>query len=202
MKTPLPPHLSFDLPSPYEDPIRYDRTYRRRRMDVEFYRSMAKEKGGPVLELGIGTGRIAIPLARDGHLVVGIEKEPAMLERLRLKLRRETREVRLRVRWIAGDFRWMRFPKDGENETPRRFPLVIAPFNVFMHLYTIDDVESTLCAIRECLEPKGILAFDVRMPDMRTFFRNPERRYRCADLRNPQSGERLLVYERFEYDAF
>jgi len=55
----------------FEDAALYDHDYRRRRADVQFYRTLAAEHGGPVLDLACGTGRIMVPLLRDGHTVVG-----------------------------------------------------------------------------------------------------------------------------------
>ena len=56
----------------YDDAAYYDHAYKRRRDDVDFYRGTARRLGGPVLELGVGTGRVALELARDGHTVVGV----------------------------------------------------------------------------------------------------------------------------------
>src|SRR5436190_770313 len=66
---------------PFEDAALYDWEYRRRRDDVLFYRTLADERGGPILDLGCGTGRLTVPLLRAGHVVVGIDRAPAMLAR-------------------------------------------------------------------------------------------------------------------------
>ena len=66
---------------PFEDAALYDWEYRRRRDDVRFYRTLADERGGPVLDLGCGTGRLMAPLLRDGHVVVGLDHAPAMPHR-------------------------------------------------------------------------------------------------------------------------
>ena len=63
--------------SPFDDPLLYDWEYRRRRDDVRFYRTLAGERGGPVLDLGCGTGRLMLPLLRDGHVVVGVDRVAA-----------------------------------------------------------------------------------------------------------------------------
>ena len=67
--------------SPFDDPLLYDWEYRRRRDDVRFYRTLAGERGGPVLNLGCGTGRLMLPLLRDGHVVVGVDRARPMLTR-------------------------------------------------------------------------------------------------------------------------
>ena len=59
---------------PFEDALLYDWEYRRRRDDVRFYGTLADERGGPILDLGCGTGRLMVPLLRAGHVVVGIDR--------------------------------------------------------------------------------------------------------------------------------
>lgn len=177
----------------YEDGERYDRTYRLRRHDVAFYREMAGEHGSPVLELGVGTGRVALALARDGHRVVGLERMPPMLAKLRARLAREAADVRARIELVRGDIRRFRLG--------RRFPLVIAPFNVLMHLYARAELERMLACVREHLAPRGVFVLDVRMPDLRSFTRDPERAFKCPTLRDPIDGSLWATAELFQYDA-
>ena len=63
----------------YDDPILYDRVVRPGPCEA-FYRDLARQTGGPILELACGTGRLTLPLARDGHEVVGLDASPAMLQ--------------------------------------------------------------------------------------------------------------------------
>src|SRR5262245_14653790 len=111
----------------YVDAALYDYEYRRRRADVTFYRQIARERLGSqgqgyLLELGAGTGRVTLPLARDGHHVVALDQSSTMLARLRARLASERPAVRPRVSVVEGDLRSFR--------VRRRFPLVIAAFNV------------------------------------------------------------------------
>ena len=68
---------------PFRDPDLYDYDYRRRRADIHFYRALARNRmdfgSGTILNLACGTGRLLIPLARDGHQVVGVDRSEAML---------------------------------------------------------------------------------------------------------------------------
>lgn len=192
-----PDALRWATDAHYEDAERYDRTYQRRRHDVAFYREMAAEHGGPVLELGVGTGRVALAIARDGHEVVGVERMPTMLERLRARLRKEPAAVRDRITLVRGDIRKFAIPA---RSGPRRFPLVIAPFNVLMHLYSRDDLEKMLACVRAHLRPRGVFVLDVRMPDIRSFTRDPMRPYRCPRLRD-RDGTLYDTAELFQYDA-
>src|SRR5262249_38942506 len=73
----------------YVDAPLYDYEYRRRRADVTFYRELARRRGADrILELGAGSGRVTVPLARDGHYIVAVERSPAMLARLRGRIAR------------------------------------------------------------------------------------------------------------------
>lgn len=178
----------------YVDGAHYDHTYRSRRHDQRFYVEMARElRAARVLELGVGTGRVAIALARDGREVVGVDRMDAMLDRMRARLEKEPRAVRARVSLKRGDMRTVR--------VGQRFPLVIAPFNVFMHLYERRDVEQTLRTCLGHLAPRGRLVFDVSMPDVRAFVRDPDRFYKARPVRDPSDGRRYAYSEAFEYDA-
>ncbi len=178
----------------YVDGAHYDHVYRARRADQRFYVEVARERDArSILELGVGTGRVAIALAKDGREVVGVDRMPPMLERLEARLGRESRAVRARVTLRLGDLRSVRLR--------RRFPLVIAPFNVFMHLYARRDVERALATCRAHLAPRGRLVFDVLLPDLRALIRDPERFYKSRPIKDPTTGARRAYSEAFEYDA-
>lgn len=127
------------------------------RRDVDLYVSMAREAGGRVLELGCGTGRVLIPIARAGLAITGVDRSPAMLKRCREKIAREPRGVRDRVTLIEGDMR--SFDADG------RFDLAIAPFRGAQHLVRNEDQERWLRQVRRYLKAGGRLVFDMFNPD-------------------------------------
>src|SRR5690348_6726179 len=106
------------------------------RRDVPFWRNLAVHAGGPVLELGCGTGRIALPLGRAGVHVVGIDRSDAMLARARTRLKRAS--MAGRVDLVRGDIRYLPFasvrPKARRSQSSARFPLVIAPYGVLQSL--------------------------------------------------------------------
>ncbi|HEV2592918.1 MAG TPA: methyltransferase domain-containing protein [Gaiellaceae bacterium] len=122
--------------------------------DVPFYVELAKESRGPVLELGVGTGRIAIPIAAAGIRVTGIDTSPGMLEVAReaAELAGVAELVDLRV----GDLR-----KPGVRGT---FPLVTSPFRAMLHMETDADRREALRAARKLVAPGGRFVFDVFEP--------------------------------------
>lgn len=176
----------------YGDARWYDQTYRQYKPDVDFYVKLAKRSGGPVLELGVGTGRIALALADAGIDVVGVDISAAMLARANERVAKKPRRIRERIELREGDMRALRLG--------RRFPLVIAPFNALQHLYDDEDLESALASCRRHLAPDGRFAFDVLMPDPRALVREPTRFYKCKPTVHPRDGRRYAYAEAFHYD--
>lgn len=117
--------------------------------DLEFYVRLAQDYGGPVLELGAGTGRVTKAIAQAGLEVVALEPAAQMLQ-LGQAVTGE------RAQWIQGDMRSL--------DLGREFPLIIAPFNALMHLYSLEDQDRTLHGIVRHLASGGRLAFDLYNP--------------------------------------
>ena len=121
--------------------------------DVAFYLEEARKSGGPVVELGVGTGRIAVPVAADGIRVIGIDSSRAMLEVCARRAALAGVELHLRV----GDLR--------QPPVVERVPLVICPFRSLLHMHTDEDRLNVLGAVHELLVPGGRFVFDVFAPD-------------------------------------
>ena len=126
------------------------------RRDVPFWRRMALESRGPVLELGCGTGRISLPLARAGAELVGIDRSAQMLARAAQRRRRGTRATGLQL--VRGDIRALPF-KAGLFET------VLAPYGILQSLLRDRDLESTLASVARVLRPGGLFGVDL-VPDV------------------------------------
>jgi SAM-dependent methyltransferase len=176
----------------YERPRYYDHAYRWHTADLAFYVSLAARCRGPLLELGAGTGRVTRALLRAGASVHAVDQSAAMLEHARERLAKLPQAARGRVTWQRADLRRLRLRK--------RFGLVIAPFNLFMHLYTRPDIEAALATIKRHLRPGGRFAFDVLMPDLGVLRRDPARVYRCRPVYDPTDGKRYAYGESFDYD--
>jgi SAM-dependent methyltransferase len=136
----------------------YDDVYARTQdpNDLPFYLELAKKIGGPVLELACGTGRVLLPIAREGIAIHGVDKSASMLEVLEDNLKREPKDVRELVSVVAGDMRtfW----------SNRKYSLVMIPFRPMQHMYTVEDQLSALSTAAFHLDDGGILAFDVFYP--------------------------------------
>jgi SAM-dependent methyltransferase len=151
-----------------------------------FYREEARRTGGPILELACGTGRLTLPLARDGHEVVGLDASPEMLT----AARRKARSQETAVTFLHGDMRSF--------ELGRRFALVVISCNSLAHLTEAEDIRSCLVAIRRHLPSGGCLAFDVVRPDLRLLSR-PEGEVRRLDL-GPNPSSSIEAEEVASYD--
>ena len=128
----------------------------RERGDVNFFVEAAKESGGPVLEIGCGTGRVLIPTAKAGIEILGLDASPAMLTVCREKLARESAETRAQASLTEGDMR--RF------DLGREFRLVTIPFRPFQHLMTVDDQLACLASVHRHLREGGQLVLDLFNP--------------------------------------
>lgn len=140
----------------FYDPQAYDARVQAPPGDIGFYLALAREAhqpGRPVLELACGTGRVAIPIAREGISVVGLDLSPDMLARAR-----EKSAGLSNVRWVEGDM--ARF------ELTERFGLAFIPFRSFQHLLTTEEQISCLRCIHRHLVPDGRLVVNVFNPDI------------------------------------
>jgi SAM-dependent methyltransferase len=126
------------------------------RSDVSFWVAEAKAARGDVLEIGCGTGRILLPIARAGPQIVGIDPAAAMLARCRAKLAAEPATVRARVTLHQLEMH--------DADLGTTFRLVIAPFRVFQHVTTTAEQLRFLEAVRRHLVSDGRFVFDVFNP--------------------------------------
>ena len=122
------------------------------RRDIAFWKRMAAAVDGPVLELGCGTGRVALPVARDGATVVGIDRSGPMLDRARQRAKRA--RLQPQVKLVRGDIRYLPFPD-------RSFPLVMAPYGILQSLLVERDLAKTLAAVSRVLRKNGTLGLEL-----------------------------------------
>ena len=121
--------------------------------DLEFYRGLTLQVGNKALELGVGTGRVAILLAKAGVTVVGIDNSVHMLRVAREKLAKETEAVRRRVILKRGDMR--------NFELKQSFPFIYIAASTFDHNITVEEQKQTLSCVYKHLEKNGTFALDL-----------------------------------------
>jgi ubiquinone/menaquinone biosynthesis C-methylase UbiE len=161
-------HEGWDEYAPFYD---WENARTLGRRDVPFWRTVALNCGGRLLELGCGTGRISIPLARAGVPVVGIDRSEPMLARARQRVRRA--KLERRVGLIRGDIRFLPFadarPPRPSRRTlsaaakadPRGFAMVLAPYGMLQSLLRERDLQATLAAAHRVLQPGGTLGVEL-----------------------------------------
>jgi SAM-dependent methyltransferase len=138
------------------DPIAriYDPWSRTVTEDIAFYVEHALASGGPVVELAVGTGRIAVPIAETGIHVIGVDSSPGMLAVARETAAAAGVEHLLDLR--VGDLT--------EPPVTERVPLVVCPFRTLLHMRSEHEKLRALRAARDLLEPGGAFVFDVFAP--------------------------------------
>jgi len=149
---------------------------------VRFWQEFARREGGPVLELGCGTGRVVVPVARTGVAVVGIDRSEPMLAYARRRARRLA--VASRPRLVRGDIRALPFDD-------RSFSGVMAPYGILQSLTKERDLAATLAEAARVLQPGGTFGIDL-VPDLPAWdeYRN---RTRLRGRLGASSGHVTLV---------
>ena len=128
------------------------------RADLPFWRRVAREAQGHVLELGCGTGRLTLPLAKAGVDLIGIDLADAMLERAKRRARASRRRGARRPQLVRGDIRRLPFE-------PASFAMVLAPYGVLQSLLSDRDLSATLASVSTVLAPDGIFGIEL-VPDV------------------------------------
>ncbi len=166
----------YDRIAPFYDPWSRSVTE-----DVGFYVDHALASGGPVVELAVGTGRIAVPIAQAGVPVIGVDASPGMLEVARAAADAAGVGDLLELR--VGDLR--------DPPVAERVPLVICPFRSLLHMETEDEKLRALAAAHRLLEPGGRFVFDVFAPTREDIDETHDRWYE----REPGIFERAVWHE-------
>jgi SAM-dependent methyltransferase len=133
----------------------YDFSYNDFTDDVDFYENLARAADGPILELGVGTGRVALPLAQGGYEVVGIDNSKTMLAEARRSLD-SVGAGKGSLELIEGDMTDFSFD--------RRFGMVFVAANTFQHLLTTEEQAACIRCATACLAPRGIFAMSIHSP--------------------------------------
>lgn len=157
--------------------------------DIDFYLEWAEETGSPILEGMCGTGRILIPLAEEGHEVVGVDRSTAMLDQCTAKISMLDEEVVERIDIIHEDVRYF--------ELDREFRLAIVPYNSFLHLLKTEGQEQALKNISSYMTENGVFIMSVFNPDLS----RPEGVVRHTGTKVTDKGEIVSRFESQEFDT-
>ncbi len=144
------------MDSLYEHAAFYGLLHDGRTSDLPFYLETTEGRAR-VLEYGVGRGRVALPMARRGQHVLGVDDSAPMLAGLEERLQQEAPPVRERVRTRCGDARTL--------ELGERFDAVTCPFNGITHHLELEQLAAFLASVRLHLEPDGVFVFDVAVPN-------------------------------------
>jgi ubiquinone/menaquinone biosynthesis C-methylase UbiE len=154
--------------------------------DAAFYLALARESGGPVLELGCGTGRVLLPIARAGIACVGVDASADMLAELRAKHPPPNVEL-------------VHTTMESLDLGLRRFPLITIPFRAFSHLLDVPAQLAALANVRRHLEPGGRLALDVFDPKLASLARSEDPEALAVTAKTPRGG--VQRFDRVTRDA-
>ncbi|MCP3409513.1 bifunctional 2-polyprenyl-6-hydroxyphenol methylase/3-demethylubiquinol 3-O-methyltransferase UbiG [Bradyrhizobium sp. CCGB01] len=172
----------------YDRPDLYDLMAPRDPILERFYVETARERGGRVLDLACGSGRLTIPLAQAGLEVVGGDLSAEMLERARSHARAQVVEVDL-VRLDMRDF----------DLKGRTFDTVIVAMNSILHLHSLDDFRGFFRSVGRHLTQQGRLVFDAFLPNIAILNSDPERRELIGAVVHHVLGA-ITVEESARYD--
>ncbi len=170
----------------------YDAVYSYVRDDIPFYVEEALATGGPVLELGCGTGRVAIPITQAGVEVVGVDYSEAMLA----VANRKARQIGVdpaAMNLVHGDMR--------DFELNQKFDLAIIPFRGFLALLSVEDEVRALARIREHLTPGGRLVFNVFVPAQDMLMQQGDTSYHLMDVIDPDTDTAYVLWQQSSYDG-
>ncbi|RUL75419.1 class I SAM-dependent methyltransferase [Dyella choica] len=177
----------LDCMDVYADAAFYDQEFATRSHDIPFFVRQAKQADGPVLEVACGTGRITLPIAREGIGITGLDVSRPMLELAERKAQAE----RLAVTWLEQDCRDIRVDQP--------FSLIFSATNAMQHLQDLDSVQAFFGSVRGALRADGLLVLDVFNPDIAKLSRPASQRYLHKTMADDQ-GRELRVETASHYE--
>ncbi len=176
------------LPSIFDDGDAYDLVLKDIPYGRDFYIGLARAADGPVLDVACGTGRILLPCLQAGVDIEGVDLFEPMLATLRVK----ASEMGLSPTLHQADM--------SSFALPRRFALVMIPFNAFIHNMTQEAQVSCLTRCREHLLPGGELALDTFFPSLEIVGAPQNTRVLEGEFPHPQTGLPIRLYDTRSFD--
>ena len=188
--------ICFDLEAGteefYQDTDYYDYEFRARTEDVAFYKERYLDCEGWALEIGVGTGRIALPAIKAGAKIMGVDVHNGMLQAAQQHSKNLSKEQRSRLRLLQADVR--------DFDLGQTFELITCPFNVLQHMYDNEDINQALCTLHRHLSDDGVLIFDILMPNFEFLSRDPATRFEGVYFEHPTWQATYQYSEQSAYD--
>ncbi|MCJ8007845.1 class I SAM-dependent methyltransferase [Lederbergia wuyishanensis] len=171
----------------YNDPILYDKENESYNEDISFLLKWAEKKQGPIIDLACGTGRATIPLAKEGHQLIGVDIHPSMLNEAEKKASKQN----LPIKWIIQDCT--------EFELNVKSGLIFTVGNSFQHFLTNESQDGLLSSVHKHLEHEGIFIFGSRFPSTEELLQPSSEEYWRTYI-DRETGDKVDVYTISSYD--
>jgi SAM-dependent methyltransferase len=163
--------------------------------DLDLYIALAERTGGPILELAVGTGRLAVPLAAAGDRVTGVDLDPAMLARARRRAEAAGPVAVEHLDLVEADLVGLRLPDAG------RYGLAFLALNSLMVMDGRAAQRAALETLAAHLGPGGVAVVDVWLPDAEDLARFDGRVILEWPRPDPETGEVVTKVGSAQYDA-
>ena len=172
----------------YHNPQRYDDQYWWKRNDIEFWKRIYQRcNGSEILELGCGTGRLAIPLLKEGANYTGLE----ISEKFCIYTEKKIIENNFVPNIMNNDFRNFNINK--------QYDMIFIGFNTFLHLLTDSDVMHFFKSVKEHMHSDTLFYIDIFIPDP-LFLYKGEKRIKNLEYVDSETNETMYVDEVCNYD--
>jgi ubiquinone/menaquinone biosynthesis C-methylase UbiE len=156
--------------------------------DLQFYiKWLPKKKGAKLLELCCGTGRLTIPIAKEGYDICGIDSSSSMLKQANAK----AVEAGLEIKFLEADIRTL--------DLPEQYDLIFIPFNSIHHLYQNEDLFDTLKVVKKHLKEDGLFLLDCYNPDIHYITEAEKGKNKIAEY-TTQDGRKVMIEQTMRYE--
>ncbi len=156
--------------------------------DLQFYkRWMPQNKETHILELCCGTGRLTIPIAKEGYDICGVDYTPSMLEQAKIK----ADKAGVNIKFIEADIRNL--------DLQKKYDLIFIPFNSIHHLYQNEDLFKMFCSVKKHLKAGGLFLLDCFNPSIQYIAEHEKKQTKIAEY-TTQDGRKILVKQKMRYE--
>lgn len=156
--------------------------------DLQFYKKwLPQNKEAKILELCCGTGRLTLPIAKEGYKICGVDYTPSMLEQAKTK----ATEAGLDINFIEADIRTL--------DLQEKFDLIFIPFNSIHHLYRNEDLFKALECVKNHLKDGGLFLLDCFNPNIRYIVESEKRQSVIAEY-TTGDGRNVLIEQTMRYE--